>query len=194
VDISIATAAIESLYYINLDTIRSKVYTHSDESERRQGMYDREPLYVISVAARLLDMHAQTLRKYEREQFIKPSRTQGRLRLYSAEDIERLRQIKHLVEYVGLNLAGVQLALGMTQRLDALREGVREAESREAAVELVEREIQTLLAALGVPQEQEQPPARRTEPRPEPPQNGRAGQQESDNGVPARAAARRADW
>ena len=41
-------------------------------------MYDREPLYVISVAARLLDMHAQTLRKYEREQFIKPSRTQGR--------------------------------------------------------------------------------------------------------------------
>jgi MerR family transcriptional regulator, heat shock protein HspR len=114
-------------------------------------MYDREPLYVISVAARLLDMHAQTLRKYEREQFIKPSRTQGRLRLYSAEDIERLRQIKHLVETVGLNLAGVQLALGMSQRLDALREGVREAGSREAAVELVEREIGELLAALGMP-------------------------------------------
>ena len=157
-------------------------------------MYDREPLYVISVAARLLDKHAQTLRKYEREQFIKPSRTQGRLRLYSAEDIERLRQIKHLVEYVGLNLAGVQLALGMTQRLDALREGVREAESREAAVELVEREIQKLLEALGVPQEQEQPPARRAEPRPEARQNGREARQESDNGVPARAAARRADW
>jgi MerR family transcriptional regulator/heat shock protein HspR len=157
-------------------------------------MYDREPLYVISVAARLLDMHAQTLRKYEREQFIKPSRTQGRLRLYSAEDIERLRQIKHLVEYVGLNLAGVQLALGMTQRLDVLREGVREAESREAAVELVEREIQKLLEALGVPQEQEQPPARRTEPRPEARENGHEARQESDNGVPARAAARRADW
>jgi MerR family transcriptional regulator/heat shock protein HspR len=157
-------------------------------------MYDREPLYVISVAARLLDMHAQTLRKYEREQFIKPSRTQGRLRLYSAEDIERLRQIKHLVEYVGLNLAGVQLALGMTQRLDALREGVREAESREAAVELVEREIQKLLEALGVPQGQAQPPARRAEPRPEARQNGREARQESDNGVPARAAARRSDW
>ena len=114
-------------------------------------MYDREPLYVISVAARLLNMHAQTLRKYEREEFIKPSRTQGRLRLYSAEDIERLRQIKHLVEYVGLNLAGVQLALAMTERLDALRDGVREADSHEAATKLVEQEIGELLRALGAP-------------------------------------------
>ena len=115
-------------------------------------MYDREPLYVISVAARLLDMHAQTLRKYEREQFIKPSRTQGRLRLYSAEDIERLRQIKHLVEGVGLNLAGVELALGMSQRLAGLRDKVREATSQEDAAAIVEAEIAVLLLALGVPE------------------------------------------
>lgn len=115
-------------------------------------MYDREPLYVISVAARLLDMHAQTLRKYEREQFIKPSRTQGRLRLYSAEDIERLRQIKHLVEGVGLNLAGVELALGMSQRLAGLRDKVREATSHEDAAAIVESEIAVLLLALGVPE------------------------------------------
>jgi MerR family transcriptional regulator/heat shock protein HspR len=115
-------------------------------------MYDREPLYVISVAARLLDMHAQTLRKYEREQFIKPSRTQGRLRLYSAEDIERLRQIKHLVEGVGLNLAGVELALGMSQRLATLRDKVRDADSQEDATAIVESEIATLLLALGVPE------------------------------------------
>lgn len=115
-------------------------------------MYDREPLYVISVAARLLDMHAQTLRKYEREQFIKPSRTQGRLRLYSAEDIERLRQIKHLVEGVGLNLAGVELALGMSQRLAGLRDKVREAASHEDAAAIVEAEIAVLLLALGVPE------------------------------------------
>jgi len=114
-------------------------------------MYDREPLYVISVAARLLDMHAQTLRKYEREQFIKPSRTQGRLRLYSAEDIERLRQIKHLVEGVGLNLAGVELALGMSQRLAGLRDKVCEATSQEDAAAIVEAEIAVLLLALGVP-------------------------------------------
>jgi MerR family transcriptional regulator/heat shock protein HspR len=113
-------------------------------------MYDREPLYVISVAARLLDMHAQTLRKYEREEFIKPSRTQGRLRLYSAEDIERLRQINHLVEYGGLNLAGVRLALEMSRRLSGLREGVREAESQEAAQEFVEQQVHELLRILGI--------------------------------------------
>jgi MerR family transcriptional regulator, heat shock protein HspR len=115
-------------------------------------MYDREPLYVISVAARLLDMHAQTLRKYEREQFIKPSRTQGRLRLYSAEDIERLRQIKYLVEERGLNLDGVNLALGLTERLDALRQAVGGAKTREEAVALVQEEVEGLLRALGAPQ------------------------------------------
>lgn len=115
-------------------------------------MYDREPLYVISVAARLLDMHAQTLRKYEREQFIKPSRTQGRLRLYSAEDIERLRQIKYLVEERGLNLDGVNLALALTKRLDDLRQAVGQAKTREDAVALVEQELQELLRALGAPQ------------------------------------------
>ena len=115
-------------------------------------MYDREPLYVISVAARLLDMHAQTLRKYEREQFIKPSRTQGRLRLYSAEDIERLRQIKYLVEERGLNLDGVNLALALTKRLDDLRQSVGDAKTREEAVALVEQETHDLLRALGAPQ------------------------------------------
>ena len=115
-------------------------------------MYDREPLYVISVAARLLDMHAQTLRKYEREEFIKPSRTQGRLRLYSEKDIERLRQIHYLVKDLKLNLAGVQLALRMSQRLAGLRDKVRDAASQEDAVAIVESEIATLLLALGVPE------------------------------------------
>src|SRR5918994_5265813 len=80
-----------------------------------------EPLFVISVAARLVKMHPQTLRKYEREGLIAPSRTQGNLRLYSDLDIERLRQVKYLVEDRGLNLAGVQLALELTQRLRELR-------------------------------------------------------------------------
>ncbi len=142
-------------------------------------MYDREPLYVISVAARLLNMHAQTLRKYEREEFIKPSRTQGRLRLYSAEDIERLRQIKHLVEYVGLNLAGVQLALEMSQRLDALRDGVREADSQEAATALVEQEIHDLLLALGVPDGPNAPVAT----------NGAGDDERGEGGEERRAAA-----
>jgi MerR family transcriptional regulator/heat shock protein HspR len=80
-----------------------------------------EPLFVISVAARLVEMHPQTLRKYEREGLVAPSRTAGNLRLYSDEDIERLRQVKYLVENRGLNLAGVQLALELTRSLRELR-------------------------------------------------------------------------
>jgi MerR family transcriptional regulator/heat shock protein HspR len=80
-----------------------------------------EPLFVISVAARLVKMHPQTLRKYEREGLIAPSRTSGNLRLYSDRDIERLRQVKYLVDDRGLNLAGVQLALELTARLRELR-------------------------------------------------------------------------
>lgn len=80
-------------------------------------MRHNEPLYVISVAARLLELHPQTLRKYEREGFVAPSRTTGNLRLYSAEDLESLRQVKHLVENRGINLAGVELALQVTKRL-----------------------------------------------------------------------------
>jgi MerR family transcriptional regulator/heat shock protein HspR len=80
-----------------------------------------EPLFVISVAARLVEMHPQTLRKYEREGLIVPSRTSGNLRLYSDRDIELLRQVKYLVEVRGLNLAGVQLALELTRRLRELR-------------------------------------------------------------------------
>jgi MerR family transcriptional regulator/heat shock protein HspR len=83
-----------------------------------------EPVFVISVAARLVEMHPQTLRKYEREGLIAPSRTVTNLRLYSDEDIERLRQVKYLVEQRGLNLAGVQLALEVTHDLRALRDRI----------------------------------------------------------------------
>jgi MerR family transcriptional regulator, heat shock protein HspR len=96
-----------------------------------------EPLFVISVAARLVEMHPQTLRKYEREGLIAPSRTSGNLRLYSDEDIERLRQVKYLVEERGLNLAGVQLALELTRELQQLRESLdtTDATTREMATE-----------------------------------------------------------
>lgn len=81
-----------------------------------------EPLFVISVAARLVEMHPQTLRKYEKEGLIEPSRTSGNLRLYSDRDIERLRQVKYLVDVRGLNLAGVQLVLDLTRKLREVRE------------------------------------------------------------------------
>jgi MerR family transcriptional regulator/heat shock protein HspR len=88
-------------------------------------MRESEPLYVISVASRLLQLHPQTLRKYEREGFVAPSRTTGNLRLYSAEDIDRLRQVKTLVEEQGVNLAGVQMALRLTGELRALQSELR---------------------------------------------------------------------
>jgi MerR family transcriptional regulator/heat shock protein HspR len=104
-----------------------------------------EPLFVISVAARLVEMHPQTLRKYEREGLIEPSRTTGNLRLYSDEDIERLRQVKYLVETRGLNLAGVQLALELTKSLRGLRQNLR----RSSSSETWSTELDRILIELG---------------------------------------------
>lgn len=74
-------------------------------------------VYIISVAARLLEMHPQTLRKYERFGLIRPSRTAGALRLYSDQDLARLRIVRRLVEELGLNLAGVRLLMEVVLQL-----------------------------------------------------------------------------
>lgn len=105
-----------------------------------------EPLFVISVAARLVEMHPQTLRKYEREGLIAPSRTSGNLRLYSDEDIERLRQVKYLVEERSMNLAGVQMALDLTRELLALRERL---DSKDTHSQIVQKELSKMLSMLG---------------------------------------------
>jgi MerR family transcriptional regulator/heat shock protein HspR len=105
-----------------------------------------EPLFVISVAARLVEMHPQTLRKYEREGLIAPSRTSGNLRLYSDQDIERLRQVKYLVEERGLNLAGVQLALEITRELQGLREKL---DTSDPQTKKMSDEFDRLLLMLG---------------------------------------------
>jgi len=103
-----------------------------------------EPLFVISVAARLVEMHPQTLRKYEREGLVAPSRTSGNLRLYSDSDIEQLRQVKYLVEKRGLNLAGVQLALELTRQLRWLQQ----AQRAKAGLDM-DAELDSILCALG---------------------------------------------
>ena len=87
-------------------------------------------VYIISVAARILAMHPQTLRKYERAELVTPSRTQGKLRLYSEEDIARLRLIKHLVGR-GLNLAGVRLVLDLFNRLLEMRGGMNAVDDQQ---------------------------------------------------------------
>jgi MerR family transcriptional regulator/heat shock protein HspR len=96
-------------------TVSASARADNDASGEIDGVY------VISVAARILQMHPQTLRKYERVGLVRPSRTVGMLRLYSEDDIIRLRLIKHLVGELGLNIAGVQLALELFNRLLHLR-------------------------------------------------------------------------
>ena len=99
--------------------------------DRRQQYDQMQGVYIISVAARVLQMHPQTLRKYERIGLVSPSRTVGMLRLYSEEDIARLRLIKHLVDELGLNLAGVELALKLFGRLVNMRMQAQELEGDE---------------------------------------------------------------
>ena len=74
-----------------------------------------QDLFLISMAAEMLDMHPQTLRKYERLGLIQPSRTVGSMRLYSREEVARLRLIKRLVDELGINLAGVQRLLSIAE-------------------------------------------------------------------------------
>jgi len=78
---------------------------------------ENEPCYVISVVARMMGVHAQTLRYYERAGLLAPSRSRGRIRLYSQSDISRLRQIQSLINDLGLNLAGVEVILRMNERM-----------------------------------------------------------------------------
>lgn len=84
---------------------------------------DPKAVYIISVAARIVGMHANTLRKYERQGLIAPARTGGNVRLFSQADLMRLLQIKHLVEEHRVNLAGVEVALAVTDRIRVLRQG-----------------------------------------------------------------------
>ncbi len=110
-------------------------------------MRESEPLYVISVASRLLQLHPQTLRKYERVGFIAPSRTTGNLRLYSSDDIDRLKQIKQLVDERGVNLAGVEMALEVTRRVRAMQEELRGKNRRD--YEAIATALDEVLIAIG---------------------------------------------
>ncbi len=93
--------------------------------------YD-EPCYVISIAARLVGMHAQTLRQYERVGLVEPKRSRGNIRLYSQADVARLRQVQRLINDLGVNLAGVEVILRMNERMQAM----------ESELERLRREIQ----------------------------------------------------
>jgi MerR family transcriptional regulator/heat shock protein HspR len=113
---------------------------------------------MISVVADTLDMHPQTLRKYERAGFIEPLRM-GTLRAYSDEDVARLRLIKHFVEDLGLNLAGVELALKLTSDLLGVRAQLSAKDHDPEADARSLEQIDSMLGTLGlrvVPQPRDQ--------------------------------------
>ncbi|HLB28164.1 MAG TPA: MerR family transcriptional regulator [Dehalococcoidales bacterium] len=90
---------------------------------------NEEPRYVISVAARILGIRTYTLRYYEKIGIIEPRRSRGNIRLYSEQDIARLRQMKTLMEDLGINLAGAEIILRMAQRVTELQRQVEDLES-----------------------------------------------------------------
>ncbi len=89
--------------------------------------YDTEPRYVISVAARMLDVHTHTLRYYERVGIIEPRRSRGNVRLYSDRDIAILKRVKTLVDDMGINLPGVEVILRMMERVEELQSELERA-------------------------------------------------------------------
>lgn len=99
-------------------------------SDRSDPQY--QPSYVISVAARMVGVHAQTLRYYERLGLVEPARSQGNIRLYSPSDVQRILWMKSLMEDLGINLAGVEVIMRMSRRMVVL-----------------EREVERLRARLG---------------------------------------------
>ena len=104
-------------------------------------MQDQDLIF-ISVAAKMLGMHPQTLRKYERLGLVQPTRTIGSMRLYSRDELSRIKLIKRLVDEGGINLAGVQRLLSIVDVVQRLRPMVRERRATQ--------EIDQLLRLLGI--------------------------------------------
>ena len=109
----------------------------------------RGGVYVISVASRILNVHPQTLRKYERLGLVTPTRSIGMLRLYSAEDVLRVRLIRYMVNNLGMNLAGVEFALSLVNRIIDLRQRVQAVSGHEAPDRFIERELDEILQRVG---------------------------------------------
>lgn len=87
--------------------------------------YD-EPVYLISIVAKALEIHPQTLRQYERENLITPSRSSGKIRLYSQKDIDRIKLILRLTRELGVNLAGVDVILRLKENVESMEQDIKE--------------------------------------------------------------------
>ena len=93
-----------------------------------------EPVFIISVAARMLGLRTQTLRYYERLGLIEPSRTRGNQRVFSRRDIEKVQRIRSLMDELGVNLAGVEVMLKLLSRLEAFEQEVQQLRQENEAL------------------------------------------------------------
>jgi MerR family transcriptional regulator, heat shock protein HspR len=109
-----------------------------------------EDVYFISMAARMLGMHPQTLRKYERLGLVQPTRTIGSMRLYSREELERLKAIKRLVDDAGINLAGVQRLLSIAEIVQRIRPLMRDEAMSARDARRLSQELDELTRILGI--------------------------------------------
>jgi len=110
------------------------------------SLQDSEPRYVISIAARMVDIESHTLRYYEKCGLVKPYRSEGNIRYYSERDIECLRHVKTLMNDLGVNLAGVEMIMRMVEKMAEMQRRVEEMESevkqfRQAGIEIGREEI-----------------------------------------------------
>jgi len=89
----------------------------------------QEPVFSIRIAARLVGLHVQTLRYYERNGMVKPQRSRGNVRYYSEEDITMINNIKALIDDLGVNLAGVQVIMKMNEQMKTMKDRIKYLES-----------------------------------------------------------------
>jgi MerR family transcriptional regulator/heat shock protein HspR len=112
--------------------------------------------YMISAIAEQYEIHPQTLRLYEREGLLKPSRSEGNTRLYTTEDIERLEVILHLTRDLGVNLAGVEIILNMREKMDRMQSQIQQfiaslnSEMASRTVRPAEGRINTLIPVINI--------------------------------------------
>jgi MerR family transcriptional regulator, heat shock protein HspR len=108
-----------------------------------------DDVFFISVAARMLGMHPQTLRKYERLGLVQPGRTIGSMRVYSREELERLKVIKRLVDDAGINLAGVQRLLSIAEVVQRMRPLMRDEPLSTREARRLTQEVDHIARLLG---------------------------------------------
>ena len=135
------------------EALRLEAMRQRRDAQVRARIANRaDALYIISIAAKLADMHPQTLRKYDREGLVQPSRSQGSRRLYSEEDLERLQIVRRLTEDLGLNLSAVGLILELVAQLKGMLQVLQSVHpsERSHSILAVEEQIKVIIRYLGV--------------------------------------------